>query len=167
MKYNAIIILFFLTSCSSQIENDKNWKENKSKSEIFPLDTIEFKKPKTFSNIIGQQFVWINLALIKYPYRKNCSDKILISIDLKDSSIQRTLKEDSLSIAYYILDRFRKDGVSHFAFQEIINDELKICLYIEKNMNPIGILKTIEIPLNAEMGSEEDWKTYDYYLSNE
>jgi len=164
MNYIKLLIILLATSCSEQYDKDKNWKANKSKMELNPTDSIEFKEPKEFANLTGQELIWTNQSLINYPYKKNCPNKILITIDLKDSLIQNTIKEDSLSICYYLLERFKEDGVSHFAFQMIHNNMLKICLYIENGMNPIGILKTIEIPLNADMETEEDWKTYTYYL---
>lgn len=94
----------------------------------------------------------------------NCPDKVLVTLDLNDSLIFNTIKEDSLQIADYFLQSFKDNGVAHLAFQVVNNNVLQICLYTESGLNPIAILKTIEIPFKAEMGIEENWETYLYYV---
>ena len=165
MNYKSIFLVFFLNlffSCSS-----KNWKSNKTKAQIYPLDEIHFTKSNRFGDIIGTEMIWVNNALKNYPYKEFCANKLVMTFDLNDSATQSIFKQDSIGIAYYVVKRFRENGVSHFAFQSINNDFLKLCLYNEQGLNQIAVLKSLDIPNEAEMISDSKWKAYYDCLNSE
>ncbi|MEP7319288.1 MAG: hypothetical protein ABI921_11115 [Panacibacter sp.] len=163
IAFRLIISLSILKLASCNSLQSGNWETIKKTKKIYPKDTIVIFKHSVLQDT---QLIWINTSYKNYPYKKFCKNKVQVTFDLTDALVKKYLAQDSLNIAYMLLDKFKEMGVSHLAGQTINYDQLLIYLYTEDGLNPIGTLSDFTINSNGYLQTDEEWTAY-YNLLNE
>jgi len=151
----TFLFVGFLFSCNSKWENIKKTqnvypKDSISSYNIYALDHIERK--------------WVNEAYRNYEYKKYCGNSVEATFEMSNSMVSMELWKDTFKIAKLLQNDFRARGICHFVGQTLSQGELKIYLYNEDGLNPIGTLLNFRIPNVGIMKDDLDWKFYSTFL---
>ncbi len=153
--YHLLLIIISVSlSCDTQ---KSKWNKIKETSEVYPKDSIVVSTVSRDSIVTRK---WVNKGYINYAYKKYCGKLGEGTFYLSDPKIRAYLFRDSLSVARFLQDEYKKEGVAHFVGQTLSEGELKVYIYYEGGLYPIQRFVDLNIQTSGTMKDDAEWKFY-------